>query len=100
MISDTLVKTSYICCSWLKTDRYGRYLGWCDGGIEKVIPFNESINYELITGGYAWFYDGGKECGAFKTGFMEAQKEGRGLFNQDLGGFKEPRLWRKTKNND
>lgn len=100
IVSSKLNETSYICCSWLKKDRYDRYLGWCDAGVEKEIPFSESINYDLITGGYAWFYDGGKECDGFRDGFTKAQREEQGLFNKDLGGFKEPRLWRKTKTNE
>lgn len=100
IITKELTKTPEICCSWLKTDRYGRYLGWCDGGKETQIPFSKSINHTLVMGGYAWFYDGGKECNVFKDVFIGAYKEGRGLFNKDLGGFKEPRLWRKTTTND
>ena len=89
-----------LCCAWTKKDRYGRYLGWCDNGTEKTIPFKKSINQELVIGGYAWFYDGGKECDGFRDLFLEAQRNARGLFDHDLGGFKEPRLWRKTKSND
>ena len=29
-----------------------------------------------------------------------AKKEGYGLFNEEFGGFKEPKLWRKTRTND
>ena len=89
-----------LCCAWTKKDRYGRYLGWCDNGTEKNIPFSKSINQELVVSGYAWFYDGGKECGAFRELFWNAKKGGQGLFDGALGGFKEPRLWRKTKSND
>lgn len=100
IIAEELNEVSEICCSWLKKDRYERYLGWCDAGIETTIPFNKSINLELITSGYAWFYDGGRECEMFKEPFIKARKELMGLFNEDLGGFKEPRLWRKAKTND
>lgn len=100
IIAEELNEVSEICCSWIKQDRYGRYLGWCDGGIETTIPFSKSINLDLVINGYAWFYDGGKECEMFKEPFIEAKKELRGLFNEDLGGFKEPKLWRKAKTND
>ena len=30
----------------------------------------------------------------------ESQKNNLGLFDSDLGGFKEPKLWRKTRSNN
>jgi endonuclease YncB( thermonuclease family) len=99
LIAEELNKNESICCAWNKKDRYGRYLGWCGGSGEPII-FSEYINYDLIVNGYAWFYDGGKECDILKEPFVKAKKEKRGLFNENLGGFQELRLWRKTKSNE
>ena len=60
----------------------------------------ESFNYRLIEQGFAWYYNGGKECKNYKPLFETAQKEGYGLFDSEIGGFKEPKLWRKTRSND
>ncbi len=96
-----MVGSSIIRCDYNKTDVYGRILGMC----QKYVFYNEHLywntfNYKLIEEGYAWYYAGGKECKPFKALFETAKKEGYGLFNDDLGGFKEPKLWRKTKTND
>ena len=36
----------------------------------------------------------------YKSVFDVARVQGYGLFNSELGGFKEPKLWRKTRSND
>ena len=100
LIAEELNKNGSICCAWNKKDRYGRYLGWCGSSSGEPIIFNESINYDLIMNGYAWFYDGGNECEILKSPFVKAKREKRGLFNETLGGFQEPRLWRKIRSND
>lgn len=95
IIHKNLKESGKICCGWIKKDKYDRYLAWCDNGIDEMIPFYETINYNLISGGYAWFYDGGKECDMFVEPFVDALKNKRGLFNESVGGFKEPKEWRK-----
>lgn len=88
IVGDNIVK-----CNIYKKDIYGRYLGECF--IDKM-----SINQALVEQGYAWYYNGGKECKNYKPLFEKAKKEGYGLFNEEIGGFKEPKLWRKTRSND
>ena len=88
IVGDNIVK-----CNIYKKDIYGRYLGECF--IDKM-----SINQALLEEGYAWWYNGGKECKPFKEAMEEAQKHGEGLWWDGFGGFKEPKLWRKTRSND
>ena len=90
-----------VWCEYEKRDIYGRILGMCqEYSYLSTYPYWGTYNYEMIYNGYAWFYPGGKECKPFKEAFEQAREEERGLFDEDLGGFKEPKLWRKTKSND
>lgn len=85
-----------VTCDAISKDVYNRWLGLCyvEKNKEKI-----NINIALVSNGYAWYYDGGHHCDHIKPIFLNAKKENRGLFNPDLGGFKEPRLWRKTQTN-
>lgn len=69
IVSKGIEESWQICCGWIKKDRY---LGWCDNNHWGSVPFDKTINYSLIIGGYAWFYDGGKEFAVFKEPFLEA----------------------------
>lgn len=90
-----------VWCEYEKKDMYGRILGMCqEYSYWNTYPYWGTYNYEMIHAGYAWYYAGGKECKPFKEAFEEAQKEQRGLFDEDIGGFKEPKLWRKKRSND
>lgn len=92
-----------ITCAYDKRDVYGRILGYCyeyKWAQTAVFYGPGTYNYNMIAQGYAWFYKGGKECNIYKPVFEEAKKEGYGLFDEDIGGFKEPKLWRKTRSND
>ena len=90
-----------VWCEYEKRDIYGRILGMCqEYSYWNTYPYWGTYNYEMIYNGYAWFYTGGKECEEFKQAFENAKEKGRGLFNEELGGFKEPKAWRKKKSND
>ena len=92
-----------VTCYYSKRDVYGRILGHCFQ-YKWAHSFNYigqgTYNYALVEQGFAWYYKGGKECNIYKEAFEEAKKEGYGLFNEEVGGFKEPKLWRKTRSND
>ena len=90
-----------VWCEYEKRDMYGRILGMCqEYSYFNTYPYWGTYNYMMIRNGYAWFYPGGKKCEPFEKAFEEAKKEEYGLFDEDLGGFKNPKLWRKTKTND
>ena len=90
-----------VWCEYEKRDMYGRILGMCqEYSYWNTYPYWGTYNYEMIYNGYAWFYPGGKECEEFKQTFENAKEKGRGLFNEELGGFKEPKAWRKKRSND
>lgn len=92
----------FVTCEYEKRDMYGRILGLCGKFTtkkEKLDP-TQTYNYKLISEGYSWYYNGGKECKIFKPVFETSVKNKIGLFNDELGGFKEPKLWRKTRSND
>ena len=96
-----MIGKNEVWCEYEKKDMYGRILGVCqEYSYLNTYPYWGTYNYNLIYGGYAWFYAGGKECKPYKEAFEEAVKEGRGLFDEDIGGFKEPKLWRKKRSND
>ena len=98
-----MIGTHDVTCYYTKRDVYGRILGHCFE-YKWAHAFNYvgpgTYNYALVEQGFAWFYKGGKECEVYKSAFEEAKKEGYGLFNEEIGGFKEPKLWRKTRSND
>lgn len=88
-------------CEYEKRDMYGRILGMCqEYSYWNTYPYWGTYNYEMIYNGYAWFYPGGKECKGFREAFEQAILEERGLFDEDIGGFKDPKAWRKTRSND
>ena len=90
-----------VWCEYEKRDMYGRILGMCqEYSYFNTYPYWGTYNYMMIRNGYAWFYPGGKKCEPFEKAFEEAKKEEYGLFDEDLGGFKNPKLWRKTKTNN
>ena len=96
-----MIGKNEVWCEYEKRDMYGRILGVCqEYSYWNTYPYWGTYNYNLIYDGYAWFYAGGKECKPYKEAFEEAVKEGRGLFDEDIGGFKEPKLWRKKRSND
>lgn len=82
-------------CKCFKEDQHPKYNGnfvYTTTGI--------SINLLLIDQGYAWFYKSGKKCTLEEDVFNEVKKHKIGLFSDEFGGFKEPKLWRKTRRND
>ncbi|MBR2247667.1 MAG: thermonuclease family protein [Bacilli bacterium] len=96
-----MIGTHDVWCEYEKRDVYGRILGVCqEYNFFYKYPYWSTFNYALVEQGYAWYYNGGKECKPYKAIFEEAKKEGYGLFNEEFGGFKEPKLWRKTRSND
>ena len=96
-----LIDKKEVWCEYEKKDMYGRILGMCqEYSYLNTYPYWGTYNYGMIYAGYAWYYPGGKECKPFKEAFEKAQEEQRGLFDEDIGGFKEPKLWRKTRSND
>ena len=98
---ENMIGDSKVRCEYEKRDIYGRILGTCQTYDRFYdYPYWESFNYRLIEQGFAWYYNGGKECKNYKPLFETAQKEGYGLFDSEIGGFKEPKLWRKTRSND
>lgn len=89
-----------VICEYEKRDVYGRILGFCqEYHWNYYYDTKGTYNYRMIENGYAWYYNGGKDCKEYKEAFKKAKEEQRGLFNEDLGGFKEPKIWRKTKSN-
>lgn len=96
-----LIDKKEVWCEYEKKDMYGRILGMCqEYSYLNTYSYWGTYNYGMIYAGYAWYYPGGKECKPFKEAFEKAQEEQRGLFDEDIGGFKEPKLWRKTRSND
>ena len=96
-----LIDKKEVWCEYEKKDMYGRILGMCqEYSYLNTYPYWGTYNYGMIYAGYAWYYPGGKECKPFKEAFEKAQEEQRGLFDENIGGFKEPKLWRKTRSND
>lgn len=97
-----MIGTHDVWCNYTKRDVYGRILGICKKYrfIDGNWSIKETYNYMLLEQGYAWYYNGGKECKKYEEAFLDAKKEGYGLFNEEFGGFKEPKLWRKTRSND
>lgn len=97
-----MIGTHDVWCNYSKRDVYGRILGICKQYrfIDGNWSVRETYNYMLLEQGYAWFYKGGKECKKYEEAFLDAKKEGYGLFDSEIGGFKEPKLWRKTRSND
>lgn len=96
-----LIDKKEVWCEYEKKDMYGRILGMCqEYSYWNTYPYWGTYNYEMIHAGYAWFYPGGKECKPFKEAMEEAQKYEKGLWWSGYGGFKEPKLWRKTRSND
>ena len=96
-----LIDKKEVWCEYEKKDMYGRILGMCqEYSYLNTYPYWGTYNYGMIYAGYAWYYPGGKECKPFKEAFEKAQEEQRGLFDEDIGGFKEPKLWRKKRSND
>ena len=90
-----------VTCEYTKKDIYGRILGMCQEYYWNIEwDYSGTLNYRLVESGYAWYYNGGKECKPFKEVFEEAKREKRGLFDSSIGGFKEPKLWRKTRSNN
>lgn len=95
------VKNKQIICEYSKRDVYGRILGMCQEYYWNIEwDYEGTLNYRMVKNGYAWWYNGGKECKPFKDAMEEAQKYEEGLWWSGFGGFKEPKLWRKTKSND
>ena len=95
------VRNKEIICEYTKRDVYGRILGMCQEYYWNIEwDYTGTLNYRMVTEGYAWWYNGGKECKPFKEAMEEAQKYEKGLWWSGYGGFKEPRLWRKTRSND
>lgn len=98
---DTVKKADKIICEYEKRDIYGRILGFCqEYHWNYEYDYSGTLNYRMVYWGYAWYYNGGKECEPFKEAFENAYRAGIGLFEGSEGGFKEPRLWRKTRSND
>lgn len=99
---DKMIGDNEVSCYYEQRDIYGRILGHCFKS--SYYPFGYigkgTYNYDLIDQGYAWYYRGGKNCRLYKKAFEQAQKEQRGLFDEEIGGFKEPKLWRKNKSNN
>lgn len=97
-----MIGTHDVWCNYSKRDVYGRILGICRQYrfVHDWMTIKETYNYMLLEQGYAWYYNGGKECKKYEEAFLDAKKEGYGLFNEEFGGFKEPKLWRKTRSND
>ena len=93
-----MIGTHDVMCWYDKRDVYGRILGFCQQ-YEFLSNFYTGYlyNYMLLEQGYAWYYNGGKECKKYEEAFLDAKKEGYGLFNEEFGGFKEPKLWRKIE---
>ena len=90
-----------VICEYKKRDIYGRILGFCqEYHWNYTYDYEGTYNYQMISNGYAWYYAGGKECKPYKEAFEESQKNNLGLFEDNLGGFKEPKLWRKTRSNN
>ena len=95
------VRNKTVICEYTKRDVYGRILGFCQEYFwNYYYNYEGTYNYRLVENGYAWYYDGGKECKPYKKAFENAEKLGLGLFHDAIGGFKEPKLWRKTRSND
>lgn len=95
------VRNKEIICEYTKRDVYGRILGMCQEYYWNIEwDYTGTLNYRMVTEGYAWWYNGGKECKPFKEAMEEAQKYEKGLWWSGYGGFKEPKLWRKTRSND
>lgn len=96
-----MIGTHEVWCDYTKRDVYGRILATCqEYNFFYTYGYYGTFNYALIEQGYAWYYNGSKECKKYEDAFIEAKKEGYGLFNEEFGGFKEPKLWRKTRTND
>ena len=96
-----MIGTHDVWCDYTKRDVYGRILATCqEYNFFYTYAYYGTYNYALIEQGYAWYYNGGKECKKYEEAFETAKKEGYGLFNEEFGGFKEPKLWRKTRSND
>ena len=80
-------------------DIYNRYLGLCSN--TNSYEIENTFNYQLVKLGYAWEYkskDVKKQYNnIFKELRINAQNSKLGLFNDDLAGFEEPKLWRKQK---
>lgn len=83
-------------CKCFKEDRYPKY----NGNFVYTTTGGISINLLLIDQGYSWFYKNGKKCILEEDVFKEVKKHKIGLFSDEFGGFKEPKLWRKTRSND
>lgn len=98
---ERMIGTHDVWCEYEKRDVYGRILAVCqEHSFFYKYPHWSTYNYVLLEQGYGWYYNGGTECKSFKVPFKVAKKEGYGLFNEEFGGFKEPKLWRKTRTND
>jgi len=98
---ETMIGTDEVVCEYDKRDIYGRILGICQKyNFFYYYEYFGTYNYALLEQGYAWYYNGGKDCKKYEPAFLEAQKEGYGLFDSEIGGFKEPKQWRKTRSND
>lgn len=100
-ILQELVHDKIIFCEYKKRDFYGRILGFCQEYQQNYYyDYKNTYNYYMIENGYAWYYNGGKECKPYKEAFENAKEYNIGLFNNTIGGFKEPKIWRKTRSND
>lgn len=77
-------------CHYSKKDMYGRILGVCYGE-NYLLSYNEL----LLKNGFAYYYPC-KEHKTWKKYQEDAQKSKVGLFSDDLGGFMEPKQWRKN----
>ncbi len=88
-----------ICCMKVGVDIYNRYLGLCSN--TNSYEIENTFNYQLVKLGYAWEYkskDVKKQYNnIFKELRINAQELKLGLFDDDLAGFEEPKLWRKQK---
>ena len=98
---ESFIDNEEVTCFYEKRDVYGRILGFCQASFWGTeLNHVDTYNYDLAYNGFAWYYNGGKECNIYKKVFEEARKDEGGLFQDNLGGFKEPKLWRKTRSND
>ena len=98
---ESFIDGDEVICFYEKRDIYGRILGFCQAAFwGDYFNDKDTYNYELVYHGFAWYYDGGKECKMYQEAFEDAREAKSGLFQDNLGGFKEPKLWRKTRSNN
>lgn len=85
-----LIDNNITKCTIYNKDFYGRDLGIC-----KNIHGKFSYNERLLKSGYAYYYPCTQHP-EWKDLNLNAKKNKLGLFNEELKGFINPKIWRKN----